>query len=449
MMMMMTQQQLLLLLMVVSSAGIITGTSATLLLENAFGKSAAADDKLDSPVRPHAQNGSANYSNFFAAPSWRFLEASGSAGSLMSGGGGSDGEPGADATLRRVRRGFIFPGTMWCGAGNNANSYDDLGELADTDRCCRDHDHCPHLIGAFEYKYSYRNYRWHTILHCDCDTSFKRCLRDCNNTASRNVGQAYFNIIGMPCFTFQYEQRCTERMWWGKCLKYEELPVAYVQNQKHFDYEGIEVSGEVENNVDPTDGDTAPMSAQPLEVTTTTEHNHQLPARTGTSSPPKTTEPEILQPSVTIKGGARKNKQRHGKNNQKHGRKSMRGFGNRDENFVHWETNEVRVNSTLRQYTGSKRRGGGKRRGQQKKHLGRKRGIGKHLKFEPSIIKGLSGRGQYGAVNAGEVSLHADVFEKMSNSISLPTVQPKRLNRLRTRGRRNGRRKAVLKMDRC
>lgn len=36
----------------------------------------------------------------------------------------------------------IIPGTKWCGAGDIANSYEDLGLFAATDRCCRDHDHC-------------------------------------------------------------------------------------------------------------------------------------------------------------------------------------------------------------------------------------------------------------------------------------------------------------------
>lgn len=37
---------------------------------------------------------------------------------------------------------ITVPGTKWCGHGNTASSYDDLGKEVETDMCCRDHYHC-------------------------------------------------------------------------------------------------------------------------------------------------------------------------------------------------------------------------------------------------------------------------------------------------------------------
>lgn len=45
--------------------------------------------------------------------------------------------------------------------------------------------------------------------------SLKACLRKVNDTSSRVVGQAFFNVIGVPCFDFVYEERCAERHWYG------------------------------------------------------------------------------------------------------------------------------------------------------------------------------------------------------------------------------------------
>uniref|UniRef100_A0A8D2B957 Phospholipase A2 group III n=1 Tax=Sciurus vulgaris TaxID=55149 RepID=A0A8D2B957_SCIVU len=38
------------------------------------------------------------------------------------------------------------------------------------DLCCREHDRCPQNISPLQYNYGIRNFRFHTISHCDCDT---------------------------------------------------------------------------------------------------------------------------------------------------------------------------------------------------------------------------------------------------------------------------------------
>lgn len=38
----------------------------------------------------------------------------------------------------------------------------------------------------------------------------KECLRQVNDTASRVVGQAFFNVIQVPCFEFTYREECVE-----------------------------------------------------------------------------------------------------------------------------------------------------------------------------------------------------------------------------------------------
>ena len=70
----------------------------------------------------------------------------------------------------RVKRAMlIYPGTNWCGAGSVAQGYNDLGLNINTDKCCREHDHCPYTIPSFGSNYNIFNYRFHTISHCGCD----------------------------------------------------------------------------------------------------------------------------------------------------------------------------------------------------------------------------------------------------------------------------------------
>ncbi|XP_074413423.1 protein PROCA1 [Zonotrichia albicollis] len=147
--------------------------------------------------------------------------------------------PGAAPPGRpRARRGLTYPGTLWCGAGSNADSYEQLGEHRDTDRCCREHDHCQHVIHPFTARYGYRNLRWHTISHCDCDLRLKQCLRQVNDTASRAVGQAFFNVIQVPCFEFTYREECVEPYLYVWCRAYNTVAVAVPREPVLYEFGG-------------------------------------------------------------------------------------------------------------------------------------------------------------------------------------------------------------------
>ncbi|XP_039717957.1 group 3 secretory phospholipase A2 isoform X2 [Pteropus medius] len=69
----------------------------------------------------------------------------------------------------RGKRGWTMPGTLWCGVGDSAGNSSELGIFHGPDLCCREHDLCPQNISPFQYNYGIRNYRFHTISHCDCD----------------------------------------------------------------------------------------------------------------------------------------------------------------------------------------------------------------------------------------------------------------------------------------
>ncbi|XP_067862049.1 group 3 secretory phospholipase A2 isoform X2 [Heptranchias perlo] len=163
---------------------------------------------------------------------------------------------------RRSRRGWTVPGTIWCGAGDSAENFTDLGadsflgyssigissplivrpsasldRIFDrTDFCCREHDHCEHKLSAFEYNYGMRNFRLHTISHCDCDYRFKRCLLNVNNTISTLVGITFFSILQIPCFVLEPVEHCVKRTWWSGCDVTERVPQAALRTQSKYNY---------------------------------------------------------------------------------------------------------------------------------------------------------------------------------------------------------------------
>ncbi|KAH8306868.1 hypothetical protein KR018_009933, partial [Drosophila ironensis] len=93
----------------------------------------------------------------------------------------------------------IIPGTKWCGTGDIADTYSDLGSEMAMDRCCRQHDLCPVKIRAYQHKYELNNDSLYTKSHCICDDLLFSCLKMTNTSASQLMGSIYFNLVQVPC----------------------------------------------------------------------------------------------------------------------------------------------------------------------------------------------------------------------------------------------------------
>ncbi|XP_060048717.1 group 3 secretory phospholipase A2 isoform X1 [Erinaceus europaeus] len=157
-----------------------------------------------------------------------------------------------DTGRRRGKRGWTVPGTLWCGLGDSAHNFSELGLLQGPDFCCRQHDRCPHTISPLQYGYGVRNYRFHTLSHCDCDArwqvvigwpgrepgrgpecqlwaSFRQCLQTQHSSIADLLGAAFFNVLAIPCFVLEPQEACVAWYWWGGCKAYGSIPVAVIQ----------------------------------------------------------------------------------------------------------------------------------------------------------------------------------------------------------------------------
>ncbi|XP_063769475.1 phospholipase A2 isozymes PA3A/PA3B/PA5-like [Pseudophryne corroboree] len=121
-------------------------------------------------------------------------------------------------------------------AGNSAGRTYTSCLFRGVDLCCREHDHCFPQIKAFEYQYGIRNYRLHTVKHCDCDDSFRLCLQAINDAISTFVGIMYFHILEVPCFSLREEEQCVEWHWFGGCKRNGMAPKAEFQKPDIFNY---------------------------------------------------------------------------------------------------------------------------------------------------------------------------------------------------------------------
>lgn len=93
----------------------------------------------------------------------------------------------------------IIPGTKWCGTGDIARTYKDLGTEMTMDRCCRTHDLCPMKVRAFQRRYELHNESIYTKSHCICDDMLFSCLKKTNTSAAQFMGSIYFNLVQVPC----------------------------------------------------------------------------------------------------------------------------------------------------------------------------------------------------------------------------------------------------------
>uniref|UniRef100_A0A1I8MX66 phospholipase A2 n=1 Tax=Musca domestica TaxID=7370 RepID=A0A1I8MX66_MUSDO len=130
---------------------------------------------------------------------------------------------------------LIAPNTRWCGRGNNANdTYNHLGGASVVDKCCRKHDHCKVYIPAMSIRYGAFNYRPYTLSHCNCDRRFRTCLKMAGDEDSKTIGQFFFNIVQMKCFTLSKERICEERSDDGGCKSEQIKYKAQIRDNRKF-----------------------------------------------------------------------------------------------------------------------------------------------------------------------------------------------------------------------
>uniref|UniRef100_V5ICG6 Phospholipase A2 n=1 Tax=Ixodes ricinus TaxID=34613 RepID=V5ICG6_IXORI len=122
---------------------------------------------------------------------------------------------------------FIFPGTKWCGAGDVAKNYDDLGRNRGTDICCRAHDNSDDNIPALQTKHGITNRNLYTMTNCKDDRQFYNCLLNDSSPSSVAVGKVFFNVLRTDCFAYAYPKKCVKKnpfyipILSPKCKKYE------------------------------------------------------------------------------------------------------------------------------------------------------------------------------------------------------------------------------------
>jgi len=90
---------------------------------------------------------------------------------------------------------MIFPGTLWCGRGQIAKSFNELGVLYKEDRCCRAHDFCPVEVNSFTLS----NLSPYSKSLCECNKMFYDCLKSIESEPADHIGRIFFNELDIDC----------------------------------------------------------------------------------------------------------------------------------------------------------------------------------------------------------------------------------------------------------
>ncbi|KAG9434460.1 phospholipase A2-like [Apis mellifera carnica] len=115
----------------------------------------------------------------------------------------------------------IVPSTKWCGPGNKAKNYNDLGFNHITDACCREHDYCPDSIKALRRKHNLWNASLFLRSKCSCDHKFYKCLKNSTELIAVGIGRVYFNDIIIPkCFELEHPIIGCKKYEDYRCIKY-------------------------------------------------------------------------------------------------------------------------------------------------------------------------------------------------------------------------------------
>jgi len=124
---------------------------------------------------------------------------------------------------------FIWQGTHWCGIRKKDIQSHSVLNISVTDKCCKDHDSCPHYISRWSTKYNLFNWRLYTISECSCDEKFKRCLEQDDSVMSKDIKRIYFDMLQVPCFKLKMkpEKACVAWHWYLKCKTYREWMEPY------------------------------------------------------------------------------------------------------------------------------------------------------------------------------------------------------------------------------